>query len=39
MSTKGCAGLIKVINKRVKNERVETRSFLSFANNSRSKEN
>ena len=28
-----------IINKNVKNERVETRLFLIFANNSRSKQN
>ena len=45
MSTKACAGVFfvlfrsGVINKSVKNECVETRSFLVFANNSRSNQN
>ena len=45
MSTKGCSGYflfcldLELLKKNVKNECVETRSFLTFANNSRSKPN
>ena len=45
MSTKGCSGFFfilfrsGVINKNVKSECIETRSFLIFAKNSRSKQN
>ena len=46
MSTKGCLGFFffilfrsRVINESVRNECVETRSFLVFPNNPRSKQN
>ena len=45
MSAKGCSGLFFIlfrywaINKNIKNECIETRSFLIFAINSRSKQN
>ena len=45
MSTKGCAGFFFIlfrswaINESIKNESVETKSFLIFTNNSRSKQN
>ena len=43
MSTEGCSGFFLFrfwsINKNVKNDHVEARLFLIFANNSRSKQN